>query len=66
MNNNKAFFYKDKSGRGYNGTFRTENILIIVGEDVLDWNDQHIQDYTDEAEIGDTWETETKLITRVL
>lgn len=57
----KEFFYKDKSGRGYKGTFSLQSMLDW--EDEEDWNGKSLHEFLKEAEEGDEWENAANKIT---
>lgn len=57
----KEFFYKDKSGRDYKGTFTAAELLAWENEE--DWNGKSLHEFLNEAEEGDEWENASDKIT---
>ena len=60
------FYYRDKSGRGWNARVGKTNLLKIVEPGEIDWFDKEIVDFCDNADVGDTWENEIAEIIRTL
>lgn len=57
----KEFFYKDKSGRGYKGTFTMEQLLTWENDE--NWDGTPLHEFLEEAEEGDEWENASDKIT---
>lgn len=60
----KLFFWRDKSGRGFAGTFSEADIRPCFEADDTDWDGKQWQEYLEEAEVGDVWENAANEVTR--
>ena len=66
----KQFFWKDKTGRGETATMDLEDILSIEPDEededfeLPEW-DETLQEWAQNAEVGDTWELSTESYTRI-
>jgi len=54
MNNEKLFYWKDLSGRGFKANNLTVDI-IKESDDVTNWNGEALHEWATEAEEGDEW-----------
>lgn len=61
---NKLFFWQDKSGRGFAGTFSTADIRDSFDRNRQDWNGKQWSEFLEEAEVGDKWEDAANEVTR--
>jgi hypothetical protein len=60
----KLFFWQDKSGRGFAGTFSKADIKDSFEPTDTDWNGKEWQVFLEEAEVGDKWENAANEVTR--
>jgi hypothetical protein len=64
--NNKRFFWRDKTGRDFTCNFNESELLGAIDEN--DTNDDGItirEWLLDEVEVGDEWKNRTQLVTRI-
>jgi hypothetical protein len=61
--NSKEFFYTDKTGRGFKGTFSEQSLLTWPDE--IDDNEILISEFIQTSQIGDKWESRTDKIVRI-
>jgi hypothetical protein len=64
MYEDKTFLLKDKTGRGItNPDADIAHLISSLGDDELESdNGENLEDWADDAEIGDEWENRTMLI----
>lgn len=63
---NKLFFWKDKSGRGFAGSYSEADIKDSFDADRADWNGKEWLEYLEDAEVGDKWEDAANEIVRTV
>lgn len=65
MANDKLFFWKDKSGRGFASPMTEQDLREWETEDT-DWNGKTLTEFLEEAEVGENWENAANEITRTV